>query len=241
LRVLRRALFIYKEECRVEKSLGARLLCVAQSIPKCKSLIDCGCDHGHVSIYAARNGIAERITASDINRGPLDNAEREIAAAGQGGKISTVLTDGLDGLSPHDCVVIAGMGGETIADIISRAPWTKNECTLVLQPMTKTELLRDYLYGEGFEITDEKFVSESGHMYCIIIAKGGVPRAREPFESYISRAGTRSESADVYTDKIIARLRYEYERKCAANALSDEEKKKSEELLASLTEMRESL
>lgn len=225
----------------MEKSLGTRLLCVAQSIPKCTLLIDCGCDHGYVSIYAAENGIAERITASDINRGPLDNAEKEIAAAGQGDKITTVLTDGLDGLSPHDCVVIAGMGGETVADIISRAPWTKDACTLVLQPMTRAEILREYLYREGFCIEDEKFVTESGHMYCVITARHVGNVTYEPFEKYISREGLKSELAAKYADKVIARLSYEYERKSAAGALSDEEREKSRADIASLTEMRKTL
>ena len=227
--------------CGLEKSIGSRLLCVAESIPECRTLVDCGCDHGYVSIYAARNGIAERITASDINRGPLDNAEKEIAAARLTGKIKTVLTNGLDGIEHHDCVVIAGMGGETIMDIISRAEWTKEDCTLVLQPMTKTELLREYLYNEGFGITDEKFVSENGHLYCVIIAKHCGGAGYEPFEKYISRAGLSSPNADEYMDKIIARLAYEYERKCGAGTLSDEEKEKSEMLIASLSKMRRTI
>ena len=67
----------------MNRELGARLLAVAEAIPQCGSMVDCGCDHGYVSIYAMENGRAERITASDINRGPLENAEKEIAAAGR--------------------------------------------------------------------------------------------------------------------------------------------------------------
>lgn len=225
----------------MERGLGARLLCVAKSIPVCRTLVDCGCDHGYVSIYAAENGIAQKITASDINRGPLDNAEKEIAAAGQKDRITTVLTDGLDGILPHDCVVIAGMGGETIADIISRAPWTKENCTLVLQPMTRSEVLREYLYNEGFEITDESIVVESGHMYCIIVAKYCGNTEYEPFEKYISRAALKKELADEYCGRVISRLSYELERKTAAGAISKEEKQVFDKELSSLCEMRNRL
>ena len=225
----------------MEKELGARLLCVAESIPPCRSLVDCGCDHGFVSIYAAKRGIAERITASDINRGPLKNAEKEIAAARLSGRIKTVLTNGLDDIEHHESVVIAGMGGETIIDIISRAEWTRRDCTLILQPMTKTELLREWLYNEGFAITDEKFVEEGGHLYSVIVARFCGKVEFEPFEKYMSRAAIGAELAETYADKIISRLTYELEKKIEASAMSAEEKARRESDLASLNEMRKKL
>ena len=225
----------------MEKSLGKRLLCVAQSVPKCESVVDCGCDHGHVSIYIAKNAIADKVTASDINRGPLDNAEREIAAARLTGRTTTVLTNGLDGIAPHDCVVIAGMGGEMITDIIGRAPWTKKNCTLVLQPMTRAETLREYLYCEGFKITDEKFVSESGHLYCVITAVYCGETEYEPFEKYISRAALSDAQARQYAEKVLSRLRFEFERKCLSGAITEEDKKNSEQDILSLEKVVSSL
>ena len=223
------------------KSIGARLLCVAESIPPCETLVDCGCDHGYVSIYAAQHGKAKRITASDINRGPLENAGREILAAGLSGKIKTVLTDGLRGIEPHDWVVIAGMGGELIADIISRAPWTKGECTLVLQPMTRAEVLREYLYREGFEIRSEKIVTEGRHIYCVIIAQYTGKKDYLPYEKYISRAALSDSQAREYAEKVLSRLRFEFERKCASGAFSGEEKIDGERDISSLDEVVSSL
>ncbi|MBQ8004679.1 MAG: SAM-dependent methyltransferase [Oscillospiraceae bacterium] len=225
----------------MEKSIGARLLCVAEAIPPCRTLVDCGCDHGYVSIYAAKKNKAMHITASDINRGPLDNAEREILAEGLADRIKTVLTDGLDGIAPHDCVVIAGMGGEMIADIISRAEWTKDKCTLVLQPMTRAEVLRGYLFREGFSVTDEKIVAEGRHIYCVIVAKHTGSPVCEPFERYISRAALTEPLAREYTDRIIARLRFEYEKKSASGALSEDEKEICERNISSLMNVRETL
>ncbi len=225
----------------MEKSIGARLLCVAEAIPPCETLVDCGCDHGYVSIYAARHGKAEKITASDINRGPLENAGREIFAAGLSGKIKTVLTDGLDGIEPHDCVVIAGMGGEMIADIISRAPWTKDECTLVLQPMTRAEVLREYLYREGFEIRSEKIVSEGRHIYCVIVTRHTGKTDYLPYEKYISRAALSDSQAREYAEKVLSRLQFEFERKCLSGAMSEEEKRSSERDICSLDEVVSSL
>ncbi len=223
------------------KELGARLTAVAKSIPHCESLVDCGCDHGHVSIYAAKMGLAKRITASDINRGPLDNAEKEIAAAGFSDVIKTKLTDGLCGIEHHDCVVIAGMGGETIKGIIEACPWAKEESVFVLQPMTKTELLREFLHSEGFSVTDEKIVTESGHMYCIITVIFTGKTEYEPFERYISRKGLESDLSGEYIDKIIKRLEYETENRKKAGVLSEEDQEKAELDIKSLYEVRKTL
>ncbi|MBQ7119332.1 MAG: SAM-dependent methyltransferase [Oscillospiraceae bacterium] len=223
------------------KELGARLMAVAMSVPVCESLVDCGCDHGHVSIFAAKNGLAKKITASDINRGPLDNAEREISAAGFSDVITTKLTDGLCGIARHDCVIIAGMGGETIKGIMEACPWTKDGCVFVLQPMTKTELLREYLFSEGFSVINEKITAEAGHMYCIMTVTYSGKTEYEPFERYISRKGLENELSGEYIDKIIKRLEYETGSKKKAGVLPEKELKKAELDIKSLYEVRKTL
>ena len=225
----------------MNRELGARLLAVAEAIPQCGSMVDCGCDHGYVSIYAMEKGRAERITASDINRGPLENAEKEISAAGLSDKIKTRLTDGLCGIDRHDCVVIAGMGGETIAEIISKAPWTKDGVHLILQPMTKPEILREYLYNEGFSIYREQIVAESGHIYSVISAKFSGEVTFEPYEKYISAAALGESMVKDYADAICERLSREFKSRSAAGVLSDEEKARREEDLNSLLEMRKKI
>ena len=225
----------------MNRELGARLLAVAEAIPQCGSMVDCGCDHGYVSIYAMENGRAERITASDINRGPLENAEKEIAAAGLSDKIETRLTDGLCGIDRHDCVVIAGMGGETIEEIISKAPWTKDSVHLILQPMTKPEILREYLYNEGFGIYREQIVREGVHMYSIISAKFSGNVVFAPYEKYISRAALSEDLAKDYADAVYERLSREFRSRSEAGVLSDEEKVRREEDLNSLLEVRKTI
>lgn len=225
----------------MNRELGARLLAVAEAIPRCTSMVDCGCDHGFVSIYAMENGRAERITASDINRGPLGNAEKEISAAGFSDKIETRLTDGLCGIDRHDCVVIAGMGGETIAEIISKAPWTKDGVHLILQPMTKPEILREYLYNEGFCIYREQIVREGGHIYSVLSAKFSGDVAFDPYEKYISAAALKESLAKDYADAVYERLLREFKSRSAAGVLSDDEKARREEDLNSLLEVRKTI
>ena len=63
------------------------------------------------------------------------------------------------------------MGGETIRDILSdpSAEFIKKNVNLVLQPMTKAEILRKWLAENGFTVTKEVAVKDS-HVYTVIQA-----------------------------------------------------------------------
>jgi tRNA (adenine22-N1)-methyltransferase len=102
---------------------------------------------------------------------PLKSAEEHITACGLGDKIQTVLSDGLENVQPDGVtdVVIAGMGGEMIAKILSRCDWVKNpNVNLVLQPMTKWDYLRKWLYDNGFEVTEELPCEEGRFVYSVM-------------------------------------------------------------------------
>lgn len=60
-----------------------------------------------------------------------------------------------------DAVVIAGMGGETIAQILEAAPWVRTrKIPLVLQPMSSIPELRQRLGEDGFHILEERLARE---------------------------------------------------------------------------------
>jgi tRNA (adenine22-N1)-methyltransferase len=70
-------------------------------------------------------------------------------------------------------VVLAGMGGDTIVEILSN-DWDKSASfeRFVFQPMSKPEVLRHHLVSQGWMIKDERLVSENGRIFLII---AGVP------------------------------------------------------------------
>jgi tRNA (adenine22-N1)-methyltransferase len=151
--------------------ISDRLLACAGFVKKGDRVADIGCDHGYLSIHLLANGIASRCIAADINEGPLKSARVHIAENGLSNRVTLVLTDGLIGL--EECgitdIAICGMGGELIADIISRAPFTKDKSIrLVLQPMTRAAHLRYFLAREGFTVTDEAYAREGKRAYLII-------------------------------------------------------------------------
>jgi tRNA (adenine22-N1)-methyltransferase len=83
------------------------------------------------------------------------------------------LGDGLVplGFGEADAVVIAGMGGETIIEMLEADPAkTRSFPKYILQPRTKVELLREWLAGR-FEIAAEDTVEERGRDCAIIVAR----------------------------------------------------------------------
>ena len=156
-----------------EKPLSARLSGAIPYVTKGGIVADVGTDHAYLPIELIRREIAARAIACDIGKGPLERARAHIEESGLSEQIGTRLTDGLHGVEkeqPTD-VLVFGMGGELIAKILSEAPWLKERQTnLVLQPMTKAEVLRLYLSRNGFEILDETLLFEDRY-YQILHAR----------------------------------------------------------------------
>lgn len=153
-----------------EKELSRRLYAAFLLIREGKTVVDVGTDHAYLPIFLVKSGKCPFAYASDIGKGPLERAEENIKKAGLEEKIKTVLTDGatvFQGLA--DEFVIAGMGGELIYDIISRAPFMKSHHVhLVLQPMTRVPTLRRLLAENGFNIEEETLVLEDNKVYTLM-------------------------------------------------------------------------
>ena len=154
-------------------NISARLLAVAELTREGSFVADVGTDHAYLPIYLCAKGKIRGAVASDINRGPLDRAEINVKEYALEDKVALCLTNGLDGIDIYapDDILICGMGGELIAEIINKAEWTKNKnIRLILQPMTHAEKLRGFLLSSGYTIVDETLVRED-KIYQIICAE----------------------------------------------------------------------
>lgn len=171
--------------------MNKRLEAIYSLIGEGRGLVDVGTDHGYIPVALAKSGYTGKIIASDINPGPLQAARRSAESAGVEDKIDFLLCDGLDHCDPAsiDTIVIAGMGGDTICGILDRAEWCMTpDYTLILQPMTKAEVVRYWLAYNGYEFLDELLVKDGGTIYQII-------RAR-------IKANTPLSLAELYTGKL---------------------------------------
>lgn len=152
-------------------TLSKRLLAVAALVGK-GTVADIGTDHAALPIWLVQNGHS-RALASDINEGPCQRARVNIYAWGLHGKIKVKCCAGLDGIEDFapDNIVIAGMGGEMIASILEASDYPKKSgCRLVLAPQSMQDVLRKYLYANGFTVDTETVVADGGKFYQILSA-----------------------------------------------------------------------
>lgn len=137
-----------------------------------QSLCDVGCDHGLVPIALLKSGVIHSAVGLDVRQGPLERAgaNREAYEISEE-TLSLRLSDGLSGLREQEAeiVVIAGMGGLLIRDILEQADLRKlGVRALVLSPHTKQMQLRTYLRTNGLTVCAEKEVCDDGKYYPII-------------------------------------------------------------------------
>lgn len=150
--------------------LNSRLLKIAGMIRKGDRVADIGTDHAYLPVFLIKKGISERVFACDVADGPLKTARENIEKSSVT-EIELRKGDGLAAINADeaDTFVLAGMGGDLIADIISSSAWIKNErYELILQPMTSAEDLRRFLCENGFRIKEERAVSSLGRIYTVI-------------------------------------------------------------------------
>ncbi len=150
--------------------LDERLSAVASFVRTDRRICDIGTDHALLPCFLCENGAMD-VIASDVNENPLRAARANVEKYGFADRIRLIRSDGLKDIPPCDDIIIAGMGGELIADIIDGCTFITPDTRLILQPMTKAELLRRYLYGAGFEITEEKGAAVNGKAYSVMLVR----------------------------------------------------------------------
>gem|GEM_PF-4907288 len=130
------------------KKLAPRLEVLARWLDADSCLVDIGCDHAWLPIYALRNGLVLRAIAVDRRPAPLALAKKHGANVPG---LSFALSDGFRSLQlpPNSTVSIAGMGGLQICAILEQAPWSQIR-SIVLQPNRDAHLVRQYLANQGW-------------------------------------------------------------------------------------------
>ncbi len=198
-----------------DNALNVRLCACAQLIRQDAVFADIGTDHAYLPIFLLKEGRIKKAYCSDVNEGPLMRAKENAKASGLLSKTEFYLTDGaaaLSGLGITD-YAICGMGGELIAEIISKAQQLKDpSVNLILQPMSKQATLRRFLAKEGFEVIREAYSLDGERSYvCLLATYTGISRELGDAEAEIGCQNTEIVNKDLQIKYLNGKL-HAYEK-----------------------------
>lgn len=153
-------------------NLSSRLQLCASFVRPGAHLCDIGTDHAYLPIWLMQHKQVTSALACDVREGPLDCAKANIAKYRLQECIITRLSDGLSSVdeTEADDFIVAGMGGELIARIITETAWLRNnQKQLILQPMTRPSHLRRAMADNGFALLKEKAVFDEHRAYTAML------------------------------------------------------------------------
>ncbi|MCM1022564.1 MAG: Nif3-like dinuclear metal center hexameric protein [Prevotella sp.] len=170
---------------------------------------DVGTDHAYLVAELLSSGKCVTAAASDINEKPLAAARETLAKAGVSDRADIILSDGLKNVPESGItdIVIAGMGGELIAEILSDCGWLEGK-NLILQPMSRADVLIRRLCEGGFEILAQRAVSDGKFRYTVInaVKNGSLPFSPEPIFEQLGKLELSDPEAKLYAERQAERL-----------------------------------
>ncbi|MDD5924372.1 MAG: class I SAM-dependent methyltransferase [Clostridia bacterium] len=193
-------------------SISPRLALCGEFVRHGVKVADIGTDHAYLPVYLAQQGKITSAIAADLREGPLQRGEANIQKYELLSIITTRLSDGLQSIKADeaDDIIIAGMGGELVVKIISEAQWLRSDSKrLILQPMSRSEVLREYLYANGYEIEKEKCVLSEGRVYSVMLVKfSGKSRELKDIEKHLGsiKPDDNKELFRAYAEKVVYHL-----------------------------------
>lgn len=163
--------------------LSFRLKAIVSMVPESQTVADIGCDHGKVTVWLLKNGIAKYAVCGDLSGHSLEKARKLVSSKGFKDAVSLREGSGFDVVEKDEAqtAVVAGMGGELISSILEKGK-DKLPDTLVLSCNKGSGVLRKWLSDNGFAIEDEDLVLENKHYYPVIRAKRGESKALNDLE-----------------------------------------------------------
>ena len=149
--------------------LSKRLKIIHDMVPK-SVVADIGSDHGKLMIALVEAGIVNKGYAVENKEGPFERLRSNLIRYHVNDKITPLFSDGIKDITRDvETIVIAGMGGTNIVNILKAHPEKLVRVqTIIIDAHTAVPLARKEICQMGFAIADEKIVKEDDIFYEII-------------------------------------------------------------------------
>ena len=154
-------------------ALDGRLALIARLVRPGSVVADIGSDHGYLVAWLVGTDTCPHGYACDINRQPLEHSRATAERCGVADRVTALLGGGLSRLKEADAddIVIAGMGGDLIAQILGDADWQSPDKRYLLQPMTRADELRRWLCANGYCIEAEHAARARRFCYAVLTVR----------------------------------------------------------------------
>ncbi len=148
----------------------SRLSTAAQLIAPCEAIADIGADHGKLSLFLLYTKKCRHVYVTDISRKSLNKAQALFARNHFDDKASFICDDGLNALrnAAVQAVVICGMGGKKISEILQNGERFLNKASLILSPQTDAGFLRETICSISYRIDEEILVVSQKRFYTVL-------------------------------------------------------------------------
>lgn len=151
-------------------NLSLRLQTIHDMVAKNSVVADIGSDHGKLMIALYQSGTISRGYAVENKKGPFLRLVKALKKENLEDTIVPLFSDGIKDIPSFvDTVVIAGMGGALIVEILKKnLQKLKNVSTLIIDAHSSLPKVRQEIFELGYAIADEKIIREDGIYYEII-------------------------------------------------------------------------
>lgn len=146
--------------------------------PTTRVFVDIGTNHGILPIAIIRARRARSCIAIDLSPAAIAETTRRLHRCRCADRVALRLGDGLLAIAANeahtiDVVCIAGLGQQTIQDILARglSRLPQQPLRLVLNPIGNHLALRAFLTEQGFLLTHDATVEERHRHYPILVAE----------------------------------------------------------------------
>lgn len=145
---------------------------ILSMVEKVDKIADIGTDHGKMAYEIIRLNLANVVIATELREKSIQKLKKSLIRS----KKTNIIPRVGDGLKPLekdevDEVIIAGMGGNLISDILKTShdeKFIEKNPILILQPVQFQNIMRKYLHENMFKIIDESIAFENNKFYHII-------------------------------------------------------------------------
>lgn len=149
--------------------LSKRLKIIHDMVPN-SVVADIGSDHGKLMIALVQSGKVKKGFAVENKEGPFERLRSNLIRYHVNDMITPLFSDGIKDITRDvSTIVIAGMGGQTIVNILKAHPEKLISVqTIIIDAHTAVPFVRREICQMGFAIADEKIVKEDDIFYEVI-------------------------------------------------------------------------